>query len=209
MKYSIIIPTMWYSNYLKDMLTIYNRSNNIHEIILIDNNKHKRFEYIESPKIKLLEQEQNIYVNPAWNLGVSMAESDNIIIINDDILIDENDLEKLLIKVNETLKEKMVIGPHEYCFDNRCLNHEVFIDNTIKKFTYGWGTFMIMKKESYVKIPEDILIFFGDNIQHNNNEPYRFNGVRINTPMSTTLNADINLYNLGLDDHNKITKYIK
>ena len=37
-------------------------------------------------KVQRLEQDNNIFVNPAWNLGVEQAKNENICICNDDVL---------------------------------------------------------------------------------------------------------------------------
>lgn len=207
-KYSVIIPTMWKSNYLHTMLEIYKNSQYIDEIIIIDNDTTNRYNILENEKLKILTKNKNIYVNPAWNWGVKESSNENIVIANDDILINTEQLNKLFDIIDPILRDKIVIGPHESSFNSINEFTEIKLDNSVKNFTYGWGTFMILTKKSYVEIPESLLIAFGDNIQHSNNEPYKFIGVNIKTPMSTTLRSDSFLFNLALSDHEKI-KHIK
>ena len=69
--YTVIIPTMWVNvTLLEKMICIYNQSNYINEIIIIDNNPIDKIK-LDFKKVKILTKNKNIYVNPAWNWGVS------------------------------------------------------------------------------------------------------------------------------------------
>jgi hypothetical protein len=63
-----------------------------------------------------------------------------------------------------------------------------------------------MTKKSYVPIPENVIIWYGDNIQHDNNIPYRFLGINIKTPMSATIHSNGELHALACNDHTEIQK---
>lgn len=208
-KYSVIIPTMWMSSHLFKMLDIYEENNLIEEVILIDNAPEKNVTLPKQiSKLKLHTKGKNIYVNPSWNFGVSIAISDYIIIANDDILFNKKDFNDLLNKSFEFLNENTIIGPSMYCFkQNGLVKYDLKIEKTDSQFTYGFGTFMIMKKESYTIIPDDILIFHGDVIQHKTNEVFLFSGIEIDTPMSVTLKSDPQIHNLARLDHAKSLKY--
>ena len=54
------------------------------EIIIIDNAPTDFF--YDNEKVVTLKQEENIYVNPSWNLGVEESDYDKFIIFNDDII---------------------------------------------------------------------------------------------------------------------------
>ena len=84
---SIIIPTMWIPSLFCDAITEYLLSSIIDEIIIIDNNPQSRPLLPTNEKLIVLTRNINIYVNPAWNWGVSVAKNENIILINDDIFI--------------------------------------------------------------------------------------------------------------------------
>jgi len=61
----------------------YKKMPKINEIIIINNDpSYKIPTYFKHNKIKILTQKENIFVNPAWNLGVSVAKNENIIIAN-------------------------------------------------------------------------------------------------------------------------------
>jgi len=66
---SVVIPTIWKSSVFNDLLLGLCKHSLIEEIIIISND-NPTFK-IEDEKIKIIQQEQNIGVNPAWNLGVS------------------------------------------------------------------------------------------------------------------------------------------
>ena len=53
------------------------------EIILIDNSL-QGFEY-NSDKLRIIIPNENLFVNPSWNLGVEKAKFDYVGILNDDI----------------------------------------------------------------------------------------------------------------------------
>jgi hypothetical protein len=212
-KYSIIIPTMWMSSHLFKMLDFYEENELIQEVIIIDNAPEKGQPIPKQlSKLKLHTKGKNIYVNPAWNFGVSLAISDYIIIANDDILFNKKDFDELLNKSFEFLNENTIIGPSMYCFKQNPENYSLRYNGLkIEKlnvgFTYGFGTFMIMKKNSYTIIPDDILIFHGDVIQHRTNDVFLFSGIEIDTPMSVTLKSDPQIHNLAKLDHAKSLKY--
>ena len=77
---SIIVPAVWgydpFCNFLLDLveLTV------IGEIIIINNNVDKtpKHDVLSHQKVHVYNQKENILVNPAWNLGVSLAKNDKI-----------------------------------------------------------------------------------------------------------------------------------
>ena len=94
MKVSIIIPTMQKNlkifNMLLDQLVL---DDLIGEIIIIDNST-KGFDH-KSEKIKVIVPKKNLYVNPAWNLGVSEAKFNYVGILNDDLIFPKNFFKKV------------------------------------------------------------------------------------------------------------------
>jgi len=209
MEYSVIIPTMWVPEKLLDILEIYDNCKYITEIILIDNNPTKnKLGDFKSDKLKVYTKNCNIYVNPAWNWGVELATNENIIIANDDVFITLNNLNGLIEKVINKLRPDTIFAPSEKCF-NKSINSDIQITEVKgSSINYGFGTFMIMKKKSYTIIPDDILIFYGDNIQAETNKIYNFH-VNIDTKMSVTIHSSNELRFLCEKDHEKIIKYKK
>ena len=207
--YTIIMPTMWQSiEYLIKMLNIYCNSKYVNEVIIIDNDPNNVIGIKDNntnKKIKIVTNNRNLFVNPSWNWGVDLCKTDKIIIANDDIVIE--DFEKLIKHIDGFLKPRMVIGPSHTCFVKRInplLKIVPFKKNILphifkNKNGWGWGTFMIMYKNSYKYIPAELLIWRGDIIQQNSNSAYEFSGVYIETKMSTTI-KNKNLRNKAFED---------
>ncbi|MFW5847392.1 MAG: glycosyltransferase family 2 protein [bacterium] len=151
-KFSIIIPTMWVCDDLKYMLDVYEKSEYVGEIIIIDNNPEKKFNLDNYKKIIYLTKGYNIYVNPAWNWGYSVSKHKTIL-ANDDITINPNNFDFLM--------------GHISCSDFDIVG--VSLENTgitpkITKITEwpsnSYGCFMYIKNYTY--IPNNIKIYRGD-----------------------------------------------
>ena len=109
-KFSIVIPTLWKSNRIGKLLFSLIECEFVDEIILIDN-AGKFFENFEAlDKVKLVQVKENIYVNPAWNLGVKIAKNNCIAILNDDINFNPNIFEVI---TEDILNQFGIIGMGE------------------------------------------------------------------------------------------------
>lgn len=154
MKFTVIVPTMWRSFRILQMLPQLIKSDYIGEIIIIDNEPSKRLMVPEDPKITILEQDQNIYVNPAWNLGVSLAKEDYLCILNDDIYFDV-DFGFSLASSFMGYADCIGIHEHAYKWKRPKLVKGHFIGT-------GWGCCMFLKKSGWIDIPDNIKIWYGD-----------------------------------------------
>lgn len=155
-KFSVIIPTLWIPNTFKLTIDECIKSELIDEIIIIDNNpaSDNKFNF-NSNKIKILTKNENIFVNPAWNWGVSISKNENILLINDDILILNLDL-----ILNEIIKSDYeLIGLNLEKINS---GNGVEIHPMIGNRKNGFGCFMFVKKSIYPEIPENIKIWYGD-----------------------------------------------
>lgn len=184
----------------------------VSEVILIDNteNYNDTIRILYNDKLKIKSQRKNIYVNPAWNLGVSIAKEDYIAIINDDVTIPEQ-IFTALSQVD--IKNIGVIGAcHPFIqqveYPKRLIVEEVSLVEIYER-TWGFGIFMVMYKNNYVSIPEEMKVWCGDDyLYHQNRVSGRLNYVMlapIQTKMSTTSdnpifdeikNKDLETYNL-------------
>lgn len=203
--YSVIIPTLWIPNYFLN--TLYHLCNYslIDEIIIIDNDKTKTPNslILKHPKIKLHTQESNIYVNPAWNLGVSLCKNEKICLLNDDMTFNFEIFDYL----NDKLKESIgIIGIDMYGQDNSislC---------PIETRIFGFGCIMFCHINSYYKIPEDLLVFYGDDylVEMNkkmNKQNYVFTGID-NCQICGT-SSESGLVYIPEDSVNNKTKHLK
>ena len=136
------------------MLNALSECDTVGEIIIVDNNKDSKPELPDSKKIKVLEQEENIYVNPAWNLAVSVADYPVCFLMNDDITFDVSLLEDMC----EGLTDFDVIGLHYTSYkDPR--NSQIFVGHNIGR---GWGCLMCFETKMWIDIPEQMKIWSGD-----------------------------------------------
>jgi len=163
-KFSIIIPTMWFSNKLDCLIEELIKSELVNEIIIIDNNKSSNNKTtIINEKLLILPQEENIFVNPAWNLGVTISKNENIILSNDDLCI--SNINKILLSILNTKFDFIGLD-----YQNINKNDEIIITQTSGGMNKCFVCFMFVKKNKYIQIPENIKIWFGDAILYNSIE---------------------------------------
>ena len=170
---SIIIPTLWKSDYIFKTIRDFTYCDlEGMELIIIDNANSDYNFYADG--LTMVKQPENIFVNPAWNLGVEMAKNDIICLLNDDISIN---LETLYANVSR-FPEYGMIG-----FDaNRNLTQSENADDEVWELekatcrSLGFGCMMIMPKSHYEPIPSDLKIYFGDDMLYwLNNDHFKRN----------------------------------
>ena len=156
---SVIVPTIWsfepFSNYIQDVADL----EDVKEIIIIDNN-HARSKYIVHPKIKILVQAENIFVNPAWNLGAKCASGDILCILNDDIII-RNEVFSYVRNLLQSDREGE-IGLIGLDWDNPIgdLKYEYFSE--WDAIPPSFGCLMFIRRCDYKRIPNALSIWHGD-----------------------------------------------
>jgi hypothetical protein len=186
--YSVVIPTMWKSNRILSMINILENSKYVKEIILIDNNPKEKPVLPNLSKLIYYTENENIFVNPAWNKGYELSNY-NLILCNDDIEIPNIDDVLLLISNSD--------------YDFVGISFEESKDlkiSDIKSFpSNGYGSFIYVK--NYIKIPEEYKIYKGDVILFENNKK---KGVMYNPFLigerSITLNSDPELFSIARKD---------
>jgi hypothetical protein len=158
--FSVIIPTIWVPGIdsVYSLLEKISKCENIKEIILINNapDIHSDINIEKVIELKF----NNIYVNPAWNIGVKNSNSNLICIMNDDIDFNLD----IFHFINEQLEnpEVKILGASKLSYsrteDEQWTIEKVSIRNR------GWGCLIFLKKENYFEIPDDLRIHFGDDI---------------------------------------------
>jgi hypothetical protein len=190
-KYSIIIPTLWKSNRIHKLLRDLIKCQFVDEIILIDN-AGKFFEYYEAlDKVKLVQVEENIYVNPAWNLGIKIAKNDLVALINDDINFDTS----IFGVIDENILNTFgIVGMGEGNYKDKIDESKGLYLNiwNTNINDWGWGCFIMLNKKNWIDIPDNIKIWYGDNfIKDVNPSPKAvLRNFRVETEMSTTSDGD-------------------
>ena len=148
---------MWYSDKIYENLRRLNDCDEVGEIILIDNNSSlKPIHLPYRSKLRHLQQERNIYVNPAWNLGVRLSEYEYICICNDDILFDTDIFQFIQPYLNEGIygmsTENYYNREPETPYEIRSIDHR----------PWGWGCLFFIHKKNYYPIDERLKIASGD-----------------------------------------------
>lgn len=172
--YSVIIPTLLKSELIWKLLDDLNNCPEVGEILVIDNSG--RFKS-DLEKVKRIEVPENIFVNPAWNLGVSLAQFENICLCNDDVNFDCR-------VFSEIPDPEGVIGQFT---GNYYLSHEdtLEIEEIIDRPS-GWGCLMFLRREDYKPIPEFLKIACGDDYLLKSLPAFQLKGLKIHTRMSST-----------------------
>lgn len=166
-KVSITVPTMWKcKDILYEALQLYINSSLVDDIIIIDNDRINTPEWdlLNNPKIRLVKMYENIFVNPAWNLGVSLAKNELVNIVNDDIIYDINCLEKVLKSAENPNFGIIGFSPGDTLHNQPPHIHEnidLITCNSVQR-PHGFGMSMFVRKSDWIDIPDDLKIYFGD-----------------------------------------------
>jgi hypothetical protein len=149
----------------------YIRSDLVFEIIIINNDVSKTpiWPDLSHPKVNLINEPTNTFVNPAWNKGVSLAQCDKICIANDDIVFDMRLFEKML---DRCVPEN---GVHGIISGEAHFNHPPTTDGAIDFIAWKpwdsihcFGQLMFIHKGNWKPIIDGLNIYFGDDfIFHN------------------------------------------
>tara|TARA_B100001093_G_C26674875_1_gene947812 strand:+ start:417 stop:1058 length:642 start_codon:yes stop_codon:yes gene_type:complete len=185
-KYSVIIPTMWRSHYIHKILPLLLEQKEVEEIIIINNLKEEyKGQYEGFSKIKFITPDNNLYVNPSWNLGVKKATQENIILCSDDIFFDPKIYFYLLEQIDIT--DVGFIGMSRENFDIKSPSSPSLI--SYQPSTWGWGTLIAFNKLNWVPIPEVLKVWCGDSfmIEVNKAPTHTLQGIPVETQMSTTV----------------------
>lgn len=185
-KYTIIIPTLWKSNRTLKLIDDLKQCEFVDEIIIIDN-KSDRVEDKTEGKVRLVSFGENIYVNPAWNKGIELAKNDCIALCNDDINFNPNIFGAITENV---LTYSGIIGMGEGNYKDPIDEERgPYIDMWKPGVNdWGWGCLILLKKSHWLRIPDEIKIWYGDNIIKDINQVAKgcLRNFRVETEMSTT-----------------------
>ena len=196
--FSVIIPTMYKVSTFKNLLDILENEPLVKEVIIIENapqnfeHQEELINYFLYKKVKLLPQQENIFVNPSWNLGAKHANEEYLVFCNDDIIFDPI-IFKDIFHYFTTYSEIGCIGMHnsQYDISNK---PEIIGIKKIYDLPSGWGCLIFCKKENYIHIPEDLKIYYGDNYLVDNSvfPSYAYLGSKVyryNNSFSQTCNS--------------------
>jgi glycosyltransferase involved in cell wall biosynthesis len=164
---TFIVPTLWKSEFIYDSINEFKRCDNSNiEMIIIDNSNS---DYIsDDDRIRVIKSETNLFVNPSWNLGAAEAKNNYICLLNDDIILN---ISLLVEYFNQTFvipkKEfgMIAINGETWGFSEEINNDTdtLYLGN-LKNRGCGFGQFMILQKSTYEPIPDELKVFFGDDM---------------------------------------------
>jgi len=194
--FSVIVPTMWRC---KDL---FERSLNnlvehalVGEIIIIDNDTTNTptWRVLQHEKVKMLPQQENIKVNPAWNLGAERSIYSLLCFANDDILFDTRLFDRILPEIYKPTSGVFGIISGEAKFGHPELTDGAidFLPWSPGKIIHGFGQLMLLRKDNWVPIASGLEIYFGDDsifhsqlVAHRTN--YMIANIRYQSPFAAT-----------------------
>jgi hypothetical protein len=182
-KFSVIIPTLWKSNFIYKLLDELDNCNYVGEIIIIDNNNKYNDKVNKNyNKIKVLSYIDNQYVNPSWNIGVLNSKYDNICICNDDI-----NFETRIFEFVSNLSDCGIIGMDINSLYEKDINKTLYIEKINERLSC-WGCLLFIKKQKWVNIPEQLKVACGDDylLQKLKDNAYIIRGLKAEGEVSKT-----------------------
>lgn len=202
--FTVIIPTMWrYRPFIRFLWDLFEVPT-VGQVIIINNNIEQTPADLAHEKLLMLNQPSNIYVNPAWNLGVENAAYEKICIANDDLIFDL----KMFHFMSKVLQS--YDGVYGMCGHEPTFNQPPVIDGNIDivrcttEYDYqryfGFGQLMFLNKRHWIPIPEGLNIYWGDNfiydmMYYKLNRNFMIYNFLYHTPNSvtcTSLGEDLN-----------------
>jgi hypothetical protein len=153
---SVIMPTMWKpEGVLQRIKEIVSRPS-VSELILIDNTLDGIDLGEDIPKVIHIKEGRNTFVNPAWNKGVDLAKEDRLLIVNDDV---DSDWSVIDFVVEHITPDKGIIGAGKSCW--QFVGGDPGIVHAPHRVSC-YGCVMFIHKKSYVAIPDEIKVHYGD-----------------------------------------------
>lgn len=170
-KISVVIPTLQKNvEILNNLVNSLNKDQAVGEIIVIDNSC-KGYDF-DCEKLRVIIPEENLFVNPSWNLGVKEAKEEIVALLNDDITLPCDFCSRVVEKMASDMG---VVGFHIDFIDNipKVMPTPKTTELKLEKASGRCGFFgiaMFFYKTSYIEIPEDIKIYWGDDWLYSQNE---------------------------------------
>ncbi len=155
---SVIMPTMWKSKEGMSIVRNIVKVQSVGELIVIDNSEDTfaQLEFIDDEKIVHIREGKNTFVNPSWNKGAKLAKFDKLLFINDDVETDWSFIDKIEEYITE---DRGMIGAGVSCWQGP---HNSSGLQPINYRPNCYGCVFAMHRNSYVEIPDDLKIHYGD-----------------------------------------------
>lgn len=172
---SVIIPTIQKcNNILYQLIKTLVDDDCVGEVIII-NNKPEVPLFYNHEKVTIIVPFSNMYVNPSWNYGKTLASYQDMALINDDLLVCRDFCSKVISSDVYNQSDTGLIGATNKYIKNITINgfspRPVMAENESIIFeelpnhmnTADWCIAIFGKKQNFYTIPDDLKIIYGDN----------------------------------------------
>lgn len=174
---TVIIPTLLKSN--ESLLKLISKLSNldiVQRILIFDNTLGefcKQFKEKEDmPNKVVIYDQENLYVNLAWNRGVSLCDTEYYALLNDDISFSPSLIEECVKILDEKEEIGLVTCNTEKVTDikehldpeanTNTIEYTIHDKDNLREKLNGWISFGRVKE--WRPINERLKIFFGDNV---------------------------------------------
>ena len=187
---SVIMPSLFIPSGIVDRIKEIVSHPLIGEFILIDNTNKDDNIKEEIPKLIHIKEGKNTYVNPAWNKGASLAKYEKLLFLNDDTITDFAELIDRMY--DEVTEDRGIIGLGEGCWDYK---EGEFSIEPISTLTTGFGCIFFIHKNSFIEIPDELKIWYGDNwlLEKNKKRAFKIRNWKVWGKISESYTSSTNL----------------
>lgn len=212
MKISVVIPTLWASRQIEELLNNLYRIEIIEEIIVFDNNFINRTvdfnkfanlapssiflkDSYNRPlkidvhgKITVITAEDNLYVSEPWNIGTAISKADIVCLLNDDTIPEKVVFDNVVEFIQNNIETIGIVGINNNCY-YRTHTSKDFLHVTTRPLAFGCCMFFLRSK--YVSIPNDIKVWFNDDFlfyKGIKGDHYSYVGAKVTGTLSATNN---------------------
>lgn len=157
---TFIIPTLWEDTNIYSTIDSFKKIKDKDVKLFIINNTERWINSDPDERVIIFNIGFNSFVNPAWSFGVKKSTTEYVCCLNDDILID------LEFIHNYVKKTKVDFLGFDAKFNRGKTEQPIELINHLDKNKRpdGFGQFFLLKKKNWPKLPDNLKIFYGDDI---------------------------------------------
>ena len=171
---SYIIPTLWKSDNIHKLISSFNLITDPKAELIIIDNTNSPFTYPNDDRVKIYKMEQNLFVNPSWQMGYHYSINDRVCIVNDDIIFNIERFHNFVL--DKDIKAVCMTNWNKISEDKDDWK-PVTIDSPNAR-PAGAGQLMMVKTSNWPTLPYELKLWHGDDII------YYYNTLLKNTPFT-------------------------